>query len=74
VTDVVPGRVRCQQILRTASPQKCARSAFLVDTFDRPEARLVPGSRNGILPGTPLENVDAFLEEALVYGEKKRNP
>ena len=27
---------------------------------------------NGILPGTPLENIEAFLEEALIYGELKR--
>jgi uroporphyrinogen-III decarboxylase len=28
---------------------------------------------NGFLPDTPLENIEAFLEEALIYGELKRS-
>ena len=64
-----------QQILRTASPAEVRSEVrFLVDTFDRPDGGLCLAAGNGILPGTPLENVDAFLEEALVYGMKKRNP
>jgi hypothetical protein len=27
---------------------------------------------NGIVSGTPFENIDAFLEEALIYGEEHR--
>ena len=64
-----------QQILRTASPAEVrAEVRFLIDTFDRPDGGLCLAAGNGILPGTPLENVDAFLEEALLYGERKRNP
>jgi uroporphyrinogen decarboxylase len=64
-----------QQTLRTASPAEVRREVrFLVDTFDRPDGGLCLAAGNGILPGTPLENVDAFLDEALVYGAKKRNP
>jgi uroporphyrinogen decarboxylase len=28
---------------------------------------------NGIVAGTPLENVDAFLDEAMIYGTTHRN-
>jgi uroporphyrinogen decarboxylase len=45
---------------------------FLIDTFDRPEGGLCLAAGNGILPGTPLENVEAFLEEALEYGAAHR--
>ena len=63
-----------QQTLRTASPEEVrAEVRFLIDTFDRPDGGLCLAAGNGILPGTPLENVDAFLDEALVYGTKKRN-
>jgi hypothetical protein len=30
------------------------------------------GAGNGIVPGTPLENIEAFLDEALHYGEEHR--
>jgi uroporphyrinogen-III decarboxylase len=64
-----------QQTLRTASPEEVrAEVRFLVDTFDRADGGLCLAAGNGILPGTPLENVDAFLDEALSYGAKKRNP
>jgi len=63
-----------QQTLRTASPEEVrAEVRFLVDTFDRPDGGLCLAAGNGILPGTPLENVDAFLDEAVVYGAKKRS-
>jgi len=41
---------------------------FLIDTFDRPEGGMCLAAGNGIVPGTPLENIKAFLEEALEYG------
>jgi uroporphyrinogen decarboxylase len=64
-----------QQTLRAASPDEVrAEVRFLIDTFDRSDGGLCLAAGNGILPGTPLENVDAFLDEALIYGEKKRNP
>lgn len=62
-----------QQILQVCSPEEVrAEVRFLIDTFDRPDGGLCLAAGNGILPGTPLENVDAFLDEALVYGERKR--
>ncbi len=63
-----------QQTLRTASPEEVrAEVRFLIDTFDRPDGGMCLAAGNGILPGTPLENVNAFFDEALIYGVKKRN-
>ncbi len=45
---------------------------FLIDTFDRPDGGMCIAAGNGILPGTPLENVAAFLDEALTYGAAHR--
>jgi uroporphyrinogen decarboxylase len=45
---------------------------FLIDTFDRPEGRMCIASGNGIVSGTPFENIEAFLDEAYVYGRKHR--
>ncbi len=45
---------------------------FLMDTFDGPEGGMCIGAGNGIVPGTPLENIEAFLDEALRYGEEHR--
>jgi uroporphyrinogen-III decarboxylase len=43
-----------------------------MDTFDGPEGGMCIGAGNGIVPGTPLENIEAFLDEALRYGEEHR--
>lgn len=62
-----------QQTLINGSPQDVrAEVRYLIDTFDRLDGGMCLAAGNGILPGTPLENIDAFLEESLVYGEKKR--
>jgi len=45
---------------------------FLIDTFDRPDGGLCLAAGNGIVAGTPLENVEAFLDEALRYGTQHR--
>lgn len=44
----------------------------LIEIFDRPEGGLCLAAGNGILPGTPLRNVEAFLEEALREGTRHR--
>jgi uroporphyrinogen decarboxylase len=45
---------------------------FLIDTFDRPDGGMCIAAGNGIVAGTPFENIEAFLDEALVYGAKHR--
>jgi len=62
-----------QQILVNSGPEEVrAEVRHLIDTFDRPDGGMCLAAGNGILPGTPLENIEAFLNEALVYGEFKR--
>ena len=45
---------------------------YLIDTFDQPNGGMCLAAGNGILPGTPLENIHAFLDEALNYGAAHR--
>ena len=45
---------------------------FLIDTFDRPDGGLCLAAGNGIVSGTPIENIEAFLGEAVNYGHKHR--
>lgn len=45
---------------------------FLIDTFDRVDGGMCIASGNGIVAGTPFENIVAFLDEAIVYGEQHR--
>lgn len=45
---------------------------FLIDTFDRPDGRTCIAAGNGIVGGTPIENIHAFLDESLRYGALHR--
>lgn len=45
---------------------------FLVDTFDGAGGGMCIAAGNGIVAGTPFENIDAYLDEALVYGMQHR--
>ncbi len=45
---------------------------FIIDTFDRPEGGMCIAAGNGIVSGTPFENIDAFLDEAVRYGAEHR--
>jgi hypothetical protein len=48
---------------------------FLIDTFDQPGGGMCIAAdrftvgRNGIVGGTPFENIAAFLDECLAKGE-----
>jgi len=45
---------------------------FLIDTFDRPDGGMCIAAGNGIVAGTPFENIEAFLDEAIAYGRSHR--
>jgi uroporphyrinogen decarboxylase len=58
-----------QHMLIEGSPDDVRREVrHLIATFSRPDGGMCIGAGNGILPGTPLENIAAFLDEALSYG------
>jgi uroporphyrinogen decarboxylase len=62
-----------QHMLVEATPEEVrAEVRAIVDIFDRPAGGLCIAAGNGILPGTPLPNIHAFLDEALRYGEQHR--
>ncbi|MCI0513733.1 hypothetical protein L0128_11010 [candidate division KSB1 bacterium] len=62
-----------QHTLQEKSPAGVrAEVRFLIDTFDHPEGGMCLAAGNGIVNGTPFENIDAFLDEAVVYGTKHR--
>lgn len=44
----------------------------LIDTFDHEEGGCVLAASNGIMPETPLENIEAWLRTAEQYGREKR--
>ncbi|MFW5688661.1 MAG: uroporphyrinogen decarboxylase family protein [Spirochaetota bacterium] len=62
-----------QHVLQERTPEEVrAEVRFLIDTFDRPDGRMCIAAGNGIVAGTPLENIEAFLDEAVRYGARKR--
>jgi uroporphyrinogen decarboxylase len=65
--------VDVQHVLQEADAQGVrAEVRFLVDTFDRPDGGLCLAAGNGIVAGTPFENIEAFLDEAFNYGTRHR--
>ncbi len=62
-----------QQLLQRGTPQQVrAEVRHLVDTFDGPRGGMCIAAGNGIVSGTPYENIDAFLDEAIRYGAAHR--
>ena len=62
-----------QHILQEGTPAEVREEVqFLINTFDRQEGRMCLAAGNGIVNGTPLENIEAFLDEAYKYGRKHR--
>ena len=62
-----------QHILQEGTPDEVrAEVRHLIDTLDRPDGGMCMAAGNGIVSGTPLENIEAFLHETLVYGKKHR--
>jgi uroporphyrinogen decarboxylase len=62
-----------QHILQEATPDDVrAEVRHLIDTFDRPDGGLCLAAGNGIVAGTPIENIEAFLDEAFSFGTAHR--
>ncbi len=62
-----------QHVLQEKSPDGVREEVrFLMETFDRPEGGMCIGAGNGIVSGTPLANIEAFLDEALHFGAEHR--
>ena len=66
--------VDVQHVLQEADPAGVhAEVRNLIDTFDRPDGGMCIAAGNGIVSGTPFENIEAFLDEAVRYGIKHRS-
>jgi uroporphyrinogen decarboxylase len=62
-----------QHVLPEATPAEVRLEVrSLIDTFDRPEGGLCIAAGNGIVSGTPFENIEAFLDESVRYGTLHR--
>jgi uroporphyrinogen decarboxylase len=62
-----------QHALQECDPEGVrAEVRWLIDTFDRPDGGMCIASGNGIVAGTPYENIEAFLDEAVRYGAQHR--
>jgi uroporphyrinogen-III decarboxylase len=58
-----------QRTIPYGSPEDVRREVrFLFDTYYRKDGRLILTAGNGMTGDTPLENLMAFLDEALRYG------
>ncbi|MCG3181157.1 MAG: hypothetical protein BIFFINMI_03532 [Phycisphaerae bacterium] len=63
-----------QHVLQECTPDEVrAEVRFLIDTFDAAEGGMCIAAGNGIVAGTPFENIDAFLDEAVRYGARHRS-
>jgi len=63
-----------QHILQEGTPDEVrAEVRFLIDTFDREEGGMAIAAGNGIVSGTPFENIEAYLDEAATYGRTHRS-
>ena len=60
-----------QRIIPYGTPEDVRREVrFLLDTYARPEGRLILAAGNNMTPDTPMESLEALLDEALRYGEE----
>ena len=57
-----------QDTLINATPEEVRKEVRLMrDIFDSPEGGFLYAAGNGIVSGTPLENIEAFLNECATY-------
>jgi len=63
-----------QHILQEGTPDEVRQEVrFLMNTFNRPEGGMCLAAGNGIVSGTPLDNIAAFLDETVKYGIEIRS-
>ena len=63
-----------QHILQEGTPEEVRKEVrYLIDTFDRPGGGMCIAAGNGIVPGTPFENIQAFMDESVMYGSEHRS-
>ena len=61
-----------QHVLQEGTPDEVRREVrHLIDTLDRPNGGMCLASGNGIVAGTPFENIEAFLDEGYRYGRER---
>jgi uroporphyrinogen decarboxylase len=62
-----------QHVLQEKNPEGVREEVrFLIDTFDQPGGGMCIAAGNGIVAGTPFENIEAFLNESVRYGFEHR--
>ena len=62
-----------QHILQECPPDEVRGEVrHLIDTFDRPGGGMCLAAGNGIVSGTPFENIEAYLDEGVRYGTAHR--
>lgn len=61
-----------QQVIPWGSPEDVRREVrFLIDTYYRPEGKLMITAGNGINQDCPVASLEAFFEETFSYGTSK---
>ncbi len=62
-----------QQIIPFGTPEEVRKEVrFMIDTYYRPEGRLILTAGNGITGDTPIESFKALLDETFIYGSHKK--
>jgi uroporphyrinogen decarboxylase len=63
-----------QHALQEETPEGVRREVrWMIDTYDGPDGGLILASGNGIVSGTPFENIEAYLDECFRYGIEHRS-
>lgn len=61
-----------QQTIPYGTPEEVRKEVrFMLDTYVRPEGRLIMGAGNNLTPDTPFESLQALLEETFRYSQEK---
>jgi len=62
-----------QHALQECDPEGVREEVrWMIDTYDGPDGGLILAAGNGIVAGTPFENIHAYLDECVRYGTEHR--